>query len=98
MAPDHPFDHIDEIIAAIRPHAEEILGTGATSLYIFGLDDNELEAFVDYSPEACFSLVDLAHVYRVLTDATGREVHVTTRAGFPPHQLPSVEARAVKVL
>jgi predicted nucleotidyltransferase len=75
-------------IAAVEPAIRRM---GAESLFMFGStargeahDSSDVDLFLDPTPDGRFSLLDLVATRRMLEDALGRPVDVTTRAGLHP--------------
>jgi predicted nucleotidyltransferase len=95
----------DALVARLRAHADEIRERGILSLSIFGSRargeeraDSDLDVLIAYDPQRPFTLYDLVRAERFLEDLTGLDVQVSTRDGFPPHQLGRVLKEAVSVL
>lgn len=95
----------DALVAELRAHASEIRGQGIISLAIFGSrargeerPDSDLDVLIAYDPQRPFTLYDLVRTERLLEDLTGLDVDLSTRDGFPPHQLGRVLKEAVSVL
>jgi predicted nucleotidyltransferase len=93
------------LVSTLRSHAVEIRRHGVTSLTIFGSRtrgderaDSDLDVLIAYDTEQPFTLYDLVRVQRLLEGITGLDVHVSTRDGFPEHQLARVLKDAVSVL
>jgi predicted nucleotidyltransferase len=94
-----------DLVARLRAHAAEIKSQGVVSLDIFGSrvrgearGDSDLDVLVGYDTTCPFTLYDLVRVERLLERLTGLDVHVSTRDGFPPHQLDRILEDAVSVL
>jgi predicted nucleotidyltransferase len=92
------------LVARLRSHANQIREEGIVSLAIFGSRarsderrDSDLDVLIAYDSERPFTLYDLVRVERLLERLTGLSVHVSTRDGFPPHQLRRVLKDAVSV-
>jgi predicted nucleotidyltransferase len=95
----------DALVAGLQAHASEIRRQGIVSLAIFGSrargderPDSDLDVLIAHDPQRPFTLYDLVRTERLLEDLTGLHVHVSTRDGFPPHQLGRVLKEAVSVL
>jgi len=93
------------LISRLRAHAAEIREHGIVALAIFGSrargeerPDSDVDVLVSYDPDRTVTLYDLVRVERLLEDLTGLDVHVSTRDGFPPHQLSRLLKEAVNVL
>lgn len=94
----------DHLIMGIREAAEALKGEGATALYIYGSrargdnrPDSDLDVFVDYSQGTGFSLLDLAGIYNILSEATGLDVSITTRNSLHPMLRDRIELEAVRI-
>lgn len=94
-----------QIVSKIREVGESIRAKGATRLYLYGSrrrgdhrSDSDIDVFVDYDPASNFSIVELAGIKRVLENAVGIDVHITTRDGLSPYFRQEVEKQAVRVL
>jgi predicted nucleotidyltransferase len=88
-------------IAAVEPAIRRM---GAESLFMFGStargeahDSSDVDLFLDPTPDGRFSLLDLVATRRMLEDALGRPVDVTTRAGLHPLIRDRVEREAERV-
>jgi hypothetical protein len=97
--------HREAIVTRLRAHASEIRDQGIVSLSIFGSrargeerPGSDLDVLIAYDPQRPFTLYDLVRTERLLEDLTGLDVHVSTRDGFPLHQLNRVLKEAVSVL
>ncbi len=95
----------EALVARLRAHADELRERGIVSLSIFGSrargegrPDSDLDVLIAYDPQRPFTLYDLVRTERLLEDLTGLDVHISTRDGFPPHQLGRVLKEAVSVL
>ncbi|HXG78168.1 MAG TPA: nucleotidyltransferase domain-containing protein, partial [Methyloceanibacter sp.] len=60
--------------------------------------DSDVDIFVDYDQSSDFSIVELAGIKRLLEEALGLDVHITTRGGLNPRFRKTVEGEAIKVL
>lgn len=94
----------DQAIAQIATSADALRARGVASAYLFGSmargearPDSDLDVFVDVEPNARFSLLDLAGVHRLLNEAIGRKVEVTTRESLHPKLRGEIERDAVRV-
>jgi predicted nucleotidyltransferase len=94
-----------DLIERIQELGEPIRARGATGLYLYGSrprgesrPDSDVDVFVDYDATSDFSLVELAGIKRLLEDALGLEVHITTRQGLSPRYRRVVEDEAIRVL
>jgi uncharacterized protein len=95
----------EAVIAQLRAHADAIRDQGIVSLSIFGSrarggerPDSDLDILIAYDPGRPFTWYDLVRTERLLEDFTGLNVHVSTRDGFPPHQLGRVLRESVSML
>ena len=95
----------EALVARLRAHADEIRERGIVSLAIFGSrargeerPDSDLDDLIAYDPQRPFTLYDVVRTERLLEDLTGLDVHLSTRGGFPPHQLDRVLKEALSVL
>ncbi|MGL5116201.1 MAG: nucleotidyltransferase family protein [Beijerinckiaceae bacterium] len=94
----------DVAIAGIAAQAEALKARGVAAAYLFGSTargearpDSDLDVFVDITPGAKFSLLDLAGVYRILNEEIGRKVDVMTRESLHPKLRAEIEQEAVRV-
>ncbi len=94
----------DEAIAKLKDTGDAIRALGATSLYLYGSTardeaqpDSDVDVFVEYDPNAHFSLIDLAGIKLALEDRIGREVHITTRDSLHPMMRKRIEADSIRV-
>lgn len=94
----------DAAIAEILARADALRARGVAAAYLFGStarnearDDSDLDVFVDIAPDAKFSLLDLAGVYRLLNEGVRVRVDVTTRASLHPKLRAEIEREAVRV-
>ena len=95
----------NDLIERIRELGEPIRARGATGLYLYGSrgrgdsrPDSDIDLFVDYDGSSDFSIVELAGIKRLLEDALGLEVHITTRKGLSHRFRRAVEDEAIRVL
>jgi predicted nucleotidyltransferase len=93
-----------EAIDALKPYADVVRSHGAVSLFLFGSaardvarPDSDLDLFVDYDPEAKFSLVDLLDIKFYLEDRLGVPVDITTRDSLHPMLRQNIERSAIRV-
>lgn len=94
----------DQAIAEIALSTEALRARGVEAAYLFGSTargearpDSDLDVFIDIAPNARFSLLDLAGVHRILNEAIGRKVDVTTRESLHPKLRGEIERDAVRV-
>lgn len=94
----------ETVIAKLKAHEAELRGLGVAALYIFGSvaegkarPDSDVDLFFDPTPDARFSLFDLAGLKVHLTDALGADADVHMRQYLNRHIRPNAEAEAVKV-
>ncbi len=92
-------------IEKIRECSRDVLGLGATALYLFGSTgrdeagpESDIDVFVDYDPKSRFSLIQMAAIRNVLQDQLGVRVDVTTRNGLHPRLKASIENEAQRVI
>ena len=96
---------VNDLIEKIRLLGAPIRAKGAIGLYVFGSrsrgdfrPDSDIDIFVDYDPASNFSIVELAGIKRLLDEALGLDVHITTRQGLRSDFRRVVEGEAIKVL
>lgn len=94
-----------DLIESIRKLGGPIRDRGVTGLYLYGSRGrgdftraSDLDLFVDYDSASDFSIVELSGVKRLLEDALGLEVHITTRKGLSPRFRRAVEDEAIRIL
>ena len=94
----------DVAITELAAHAAALKSRGVIAAYLFGSTargearpDSDLDVFLDIAPDAKFSLLDLAGVHRLLNEAAGRKVDVTTRESLHPKLRAQIEREAVRV-
>jgi hypothetical protein len=94
----------DALIRGVRDAASAVRAEGATALYIYGSrargdhrPDSDFDVFVDYTEGTGFSLLDLAGICSILSEATGLEVNITTRNSLHPMLRDRIELEAVRV-
>ena len=94
----------DMAIEKLRAGQHAARALGATSLFLFGSTardearpDSDVDIFVEYDPNAHFSLIDLAGIKLALEDRIGCEVHVTTRDSLHPMMRKRIEADSIKI-
>lgn len=93
-----------EVLTRLAPVEAAIRAMGADSLYVFGSTvrgeakgDSDVDLFLDPSPDGSFSLLDLVATRRMLENALGRQVDVTTRDGLHPLIRDRIEREAERV-
>jgi predicted nucleotidyltransferase len=93
-----------EVLARLVAVEPAIRAMGADGLFVFGSTvrgeakgDSDVDLFLDPSPGGHFSLLDLVATRRMLEDALGRRVDVTTREGLHPLIRDRVEREAERV-
>jgi predicted nucleotidyltransferase len=98
-------DQPQDLVKTIRALKDPIRARGAIGLYLYGSrqrgdfrHDSDLDIFVEYDPSSDFSIVELSGIKRLLEEALGLDVHITTRRGLNPAFRAKVESTAVKVL
>lgn len=91
-------------IAALEQQADAIRALGATSLYLFGSTardaatvDSDLDLFVEYDQDGCFSLVELVGIKQLLERHLGIPVDLTTRDSLDPLLRDEIEATAERI-
>ena len=91
-------------IAALEQQADAIRALGATSLYLFGsmardaaTIDSDLDLFVEYDQDGCFSLVELVGIKQLIERRLGIPVDVTTRDSLDPLLRDEIEATAERI-
>ena len=96
---------IAHLISKIKEVGDPIRAKGATRLYVYGSRgrdnhrlESDLDVFVDYDPRSDFSIIELAGIKRVLENALGLDVHITTRDGLSRAFKDEVEQQAVRLL
>ena len=94
----------NDAIAKLRARADALRARGATALFLFGSiarDEahgaSDLDLFLDYDPDARFSLLDLTAIKLLLEDELGVEVDLTTRDSLHPMLRDDIEQTAVRV-
>jgi hypothetical protein len=94
----------DTVIAKLKHHEAELRGLGVGALYLFGSvaegkerPDSDVDLFFDPTPDADFSLLELAGLQVRLTDALGVEADVHMREYLNKHIRRNAEAEAVQV-
>ena len=92
------------VIDVLRHCRDELRPLGVSSLYLYGSTardeagpDSDVDVFVDPDYER-FGFVELIRLEKMLMDALGRKVDVTTRDGLHPMLKPEIEHDAIKVL
>jgi predicted nucleotidyltransferase len=91
-------------IAKLKEQEDAIRALGATSLYLFGSTardearpDSDIDVFIEYDPDAHFSLFELAGIEVLITEALGVEAEVTTRNSLHPLLRKRIESSAIRV-
>ena len=91
-------------IARLKENEEAIRALGATALYLFGSTardearpDSDIDVFVEYDPEAHFTLFDLVGIKLALEDSLGGTVHIATRDGLHRRLRKRIEASAIQI-
>ena len=92
------------LLRHIRASAAAVRSEGATALYVYGSrargdnrPDSDLDVLVEYSHGTGFSLLDLAGIYNILSEATGLDVSITTRNSLHPMLRDRIELEAVRI-
>src|SRR5208282_2820491 len=92
------------IIEKIKAKEAVLRKDGATHLYLFGSrargdnrPDSDLDVYVDYNPEAKFSIFDLVGIKLLLEDELNLDVHITTRSSLHPKLKNEIEAQSICV-
>jgi predicted nucleotidyltransferase len=92
------------IVERIKAKEAAIRKEGATHLYLFGSrarGDNkptsDLDVYVDYDPEAKFSIFDLVGIKLLIEDDLGIDVHITTKNSLHPELKDKIEAQSICV-
>jgi uncharacterized protein len=95
----------EDVISAIRKHADAIRAEGATALYLFGSvardqarEGSDIDVFVDYDPNSKFSLLNMSGIRLIIMDELGREVDITTSNSLHPRLKDRILAEAIRVL
>ena len=93
-----------EALRKLRPFAAALKARGATSLYLFGStarnqarEKSDLDLFLDYDPKSKFNAFDLVAATRLLQQALGVDIDLTTRDGLHPLIRKKIEAEATRV-
>jgi predicted nucleotidyltransferase len=91
-------------IAKLKENAEALKALGATALYLYGstarneaTPTSDIDVFIEYDPNARFSLLDLVGIQQKLEDRLGTKVDVATRDGLHPRLQKRIERDAVRV-
>ena len=91
-------------IARLKEEEDAIRALGATSLYLFGSTardearpDSDIDVFIEYDPDAHFSLFELVGIKQALEERLGAEVHVATRDGLHPRLRKRIESSAIRI-
>jgi predicted nucleotidyltransferase len=94
----------DTAIAKLKENADAIRALGATALYLYGSTardearaDSDVDVFIEYDPQAHFSLLDLVGVQLELQERLGAEVDIATRDGLHPLLRKRIEGDAIKI-
>lgn len=95
----------DQLVTALREHAEDIRTLGVTSLAIFGSrargdsrPDSDLDLLIDYNNASTFSLVTMVQIEHLLEDMLGLSVQVTTRSSVSADALLRIDPETIRVL
>jgi uncharacterized protein len=95
----------DVAITEIAARADALKARGIAAAYLFGSTvrseqrpDSDLDIFIDITPGARFSLLDLIGVQHFLKDELGVEVDLVTRRGLHPELRADIEREAIQVL
>jgi len=93
-----------DAIVGLTAQSGAVRAFGATSLYLFGSTvrdsarpDSDLDVFVDYDVNGCFSLIELVGIKQLLENRLGAEVDVTTRDSLDPVLRGEIEASAERI-
>jgi predicted nucleotidyltransferase len=93
-----------EALGQLTARADALRAMGAVSLYMFGStarDDasetSDLDLFIDYDPDAKFSLLDLVGIKLFLEDELQLPVDVMTRDGLHPLLSEGIQQGAIRV-
>ncbi len=92
------------IIEKIKAKEAALRKDGATHLYLFrsrargdNRPDSDLDVYVDYNPEAKFSIFDLVGIKLLLEDELNLDVHITTQNSLHPQLKDEIEAQSICV-
>lgn len=95
---------LDDVRRLIEPEKEALRAKGVAALYVFGSvargearPGSDVDLFVDLTPDAKFSLIDLVGIQQNLSDRFGVSADVTTRDGLHWRIRDKVVAQAVQV-
>jgi len=93
-----------DAIEALRAQMDQVRAMGATALYLFGSTardaagpSSDVDLFLDYDADGCFSLIELIGIQRLLEERLGVRVDLTTRDGLDPWLKPGIEASAERI-
>jgi uncharacterized protein len=95
---------LDDVRRLIEPEKEALRAKGVAALYVFGSVargeaglGSDVDLFVDLTPNAKFSLIDLVGLQQDLSERFGADADVTTRDGLHWRIRDKVVAQAVQV-
>ena len=93
-----------DLIGRIQARTRDIRELGASGLFVYGSRarndarvDSDLDVAVDYDCDSRFSLVKLAGIKRILEEATGLPVHITTVNSIPSASADAVLGQAIRI-
>jgi uncharacterized protein len=94
----------DQVLEALAGQKTALNARGAAATYLFGsaardeaTEASDIDLFIDVAPGRKFSLIDLAGIHRILSEAMPMRIDLTTREGLHPKLRAQIEREAIRV-